>query len=702
MLFNRYVQPYFPQTIFKSLIIGAFLFSCPAHAEKIVSDKNEKRKVAATHEYIEVVGIRQPRRLDQTGTSGQYITGEQLRQAQVRDTNDLGRVLPGLQIENTGNFLFPAITSRGITSAQDPYHPATTFYIDDVPVLPINAMQSLISVDSVQFLRGPQATLYGQSAEGGVIDIKTRQPDSHQHVSFEAGAESRYGYHVSGSADGSLIKDWLYGSIAVSSQDQQGNIKNPTTGSHRLGGFSSHGGRATLRLAPTGQPWEFNFSADGACSYGSQDVYVNFDSLRSRNIASAGSKTPDPRLRRCGYNESLHFIYHFNGWKMSAIGSWQNSNIHRSFPYYSYISNQPEDWSANNQEIRFSTEGMHHFYDLVTGFFHQTTSQERTSQLSIYTPYTLYPLTASHNRLETVAIYSNAYLHILKNFDLGLGGRLSRDMSHIIFDSTYAGQTLFSGNKSRSQNMMLGNISLDYEALPGWHIHGRISQGYKSAGFNYAPTSIADATSYNPEREISYEIGTVYRKKTFFARAGYFYNHIKNEQLYVGPLGYQIIANAGRAYSTGVEGEFHWEFLPKWIIGADGNKTISKFNQFSDGAGNNYAGLHMPYVPKFMVAGHLSTKFQTQFGQIEPGVDIRVTGSQYFDIANQLKQPTYTQLDFRATWSLKSRYEVTVYIKNATDKLYRTYAFTGPSGNVAQINFGRTVGFNLKVAIGNN
>lgn len=87
-----------------------------------------------------------------------------------------------------------------------------------------------------------------------MIDIATRQPGPRAHASFEAGAESRYGYHVTGTADGSLIKDWLYGSIALTSQEQQGNVSNPSTGSRRLGGFESRGGRATLRLAPTDQP----------------------------------------------------------------------------------------------------------------------------------------------------------------------------------------------------------------------------------------------------------------------------------------------------------------------------------------------------------------------------------------------------------------------------------------------------------------
>lgn len=689
------------------LMIGTTLAFCSAYAETKPQDDGAVRltdeKERHEQEYIEVVGVRQPRRLDQTGTGGQSVTRSQLRQEQVRDTNDLGRVLPGLQILNTGDFLFPAITVRGIASAQDPYRPATTFYVDNVPVLPVNAMQALLDVDNVQFLRGPQVALYGQSAEGGVIDITTRQPGKHTHSSFEAGAESRYGYHVTGSVDGTLIRNWLYGTIAMTSQQQQGNLANPATGARRFGGYESRGGRAGLRLSPDDRPWEFNFSIDGACSYGSQDVYVNFHNLRTRKVSSAVSGTPNPRLSRCGHNESLRGIYHLDGWKLSAITSWQDSDISRMFPYYSYISTQPEQWRANTQELRFGTEKHHHFYDVVTGFYHQTIYQNRNSQIAATMPrYMPYALTASHNRAGTVALYGNIYWHLLKTLDLGMGGRLSRDMAHIAFGSTYGGQSLFAGNKHRNQNMSLGNVSLDYEALPGWHLHGRVSQGYKPAGFNYAPTNMSDANSYNPERELSYEIGTVYRQENFLACAGYFYNHLQDEQVYVGPAGYQTIASAARAHASGVEGELRWAFLPGWVIGADGNRTASKFDHFNDGASRDYGGLHMPYVPQFMAAGHLSARFQTRFGRIEPGLDLRITGPQYFDIANELRQPAYMQLDLHTTWSFGSHYEVMVYANNVTDKLYRTYAFTGPMGDLAQISFGRTVGFNLRIATGEN
>lgn len=649
-----------------------------------------------TGEKILVVGMRQPRRLNETGTSGSFISATQLRQSQIRDTNDLNRVLPGLQITNSGNFLYPSITVRGITSAQDFYHPATTFYVDDVPVLPINAMQALMDVESVHFLRGPQVALYGQSAEGGVIDIATRQPGPRTKAAFDAGAESRYGYHVDANASDAILQHWLYGSMFLTSQGYPGNITNPSTASTHLGGYETRGGRAELRLAPDNQPWEISFSVDGSCSYGSQDVYVDFKNIAARRVTSSAPGMPDPRLKRCGHDESLRGIYHLPRWKISAITSLQDRSFSRVFPYGRYVSSQPEQWDANTQELRFGTERGHRRYDLVAGFFHQTTYQHR--QTTTLSSVGAYPFKRSSNRAETVALYGNLYWHLLENLSLGLGGRLSKDMSNINFSSSSRGVTQFSDHNFKNQNMSLGNVSLDYQALPRWHLHGRVGQGYKPAGFNYAAHSLEDATPYNPERELSYEIGTVYRTPSFLARIGYFYNRLQDAQIYIGPVGQQIIASAGHAHASGIEGEMNWNFWRGWAIGLDGNRTVSKFDDFRNRDGTNNNGRLMPFVPAFAAAAHLSTSLDTGCGVIKPALDLRVTGPEYFDIENRLRQPAFTQLDLRATWTFNKRYELTVYANNVADKLYRTYAFMGADGGNAQISFGRTVGFNLRIA----
>ncbi|MCR2721533.1 Plug domain-containing protein, partial [Salmonella enterica] len=71
------------------------------------------------------------------------VPAEALQAAQVDNTMQLSRVLPGVQMSSSGSLLYPIISVRGITSAQDFYNPALTVYVDGVPQLPTFTSQLL-------------------------------------------------------------------------------------------------------------------------------------------------------------------------------------------------------------------------------------------------------------------------------------------------------------------------------------------------------------------------------------------------------------------------------------------------------------------------------------------------------------------------------------------------------------------------------
>ncbi|AHV91671.1 tonB-dependent Receptor Plug domain protein [Bordetella holmesii ATCC 51541] len=174
------------------------------------------------------------------------------------------------QVENT-------LQLGGVTSAQDFYNPALTIYVDGVPQLPVAASQQLLDVDQVELLKGPQSTLYGRSALGGVLNIVTRQPDNETHVRASAGVASRDGYLFKAGASAALVEDMLYGSVSLATSDAPGRLSNPITGSDGVGGSSTNAGAAKLRLAPAGSPWEIGLAVSGECTRARQDAYVPFD-----------------------------------------------------------------------------------------------------------------------------------------------------------------------------------------------------------------------------------------------------------------------------------------------------------------------------------------------------------------------------------------------------------------------------------------
>ncbi|STP75432.1 pesticin/yersiniabactin TonB-dependent receptor [Escherichia coli] len=143
--------------------------------------------------------------------SSTVVSAPELSDAGVTASDKLPRVLPGLNIENSGNMLFSTISLRGVSSAQDFYNPAVTLYVDGVPQLSTNTIQALTDVQSVELLRGPQGTLYGKSAQGGIINIVTQQPDSTPRGYIEGGVSSRDSYRSKFNLSGPIQDGLLYG-----------------------------------------------------------------------------------------------------------------------------------------------------------------------------------------------------------------------------------------------------------------------------------------------------------------------------------------------------------------------------------------------------------------------------------------------------------------------------------------------------------
>ena len=83
------------------------------------------------------------------------------------------------------------------------------------PQLSTNTIRALTDVQSVELLRGPQGTLYGKSAQGGIINIVTQQPDSTPRGYIEGGVSSRDSYRSKFNLSGPIQDGLLYGSVTL-------------------------------------------------------------------------------------------------------------------------------------------------------------------------------------------------------------------------------------------------------------------------------------------------------------------------------------------------------------------------------------------------------------------------------------------------------------------------------------------------------
>src|SRR6267142_857244 len=132
-------------------------------------------------EEIVVTATRRSERLQDIPVSVMAFSQEKLDAQGLKNIDDLSRLSPGLNFQRNGmssagnyNDEGSDINIRGVDSTAGT---ATTgIFIDDSPIQTrhvgfgsINAFPALFDLDRIEVLRGPQGTLFGAGAEGGVV-----------------------------------------------------------------------------------------------------------------------------------------------------------------------------------------------------------------------------------------------------------------------------------------------------------------------------------------------------------------------------------------------------------------------------------------------------------------------------------------------------------------------------------------------------
>ena len=626
------------------LALGGLLL--PAIANAQTSQQDESTLVVTASK-------QSSRSASANNVSSTVVSAPELSDAGVTASDKLPRVLPGLNIENSGNMLFSTISLRGVSSAQDFYNPAVTLYVDGVPQLSTNTIQALTDVQSVELLRGPQGTLYGKSAQGGIINIVTQQPDSTPRGYIEGGVSSRDSYRSKFNLSGPIQDGLLYGSVTLLRQVDDGDMINPATGSDDLGGTRASIGNVKLRLAP-----------------------------------DEGS--PDPYMRRCTDSQTLSGKYTTDDWVFNLISAWQQQHYSRTFPSGSLIVNMPQRWNQDVQELRAATLGDARTVDMVFGLYRQNTREKLNSAYDM--PTMPYLSSTGYTTAETLAAYSDLTWHLTDRFDIGGGVRFSHDKSSTQYHGSMLGNPFGDQGKS-NDDQVLGQLSAGYMLTDDWRVYTRVAQGYKPSGYNIVPTAGLDAKPFVAEKSINYELGTRYETADVTLQAATFYTHTKDMQLYSGPVGMQTLSNAGKADATGVELEAKWRFAPGWSWDINGNVIRSEFTNDSE----LYHGNRVPFVPRYGAGSSVNGVIDTRYGALMPRLAVNLVGPHYFDGDNQLRQGTYATLDSSLGWQATERMNISVYVDNLFDRRYRTYGYMNGSSAVAQVNMGRTVGINTRI-----
>ena len=133
-------------------------------------------------EEVVVTAQRREQNLQDVGISVTALAGSAVRALGMRTTSDLTAHMPNVQmfdaVGGPGMNVSLAIRGVGLNDFQDGTESPSVVYVDEFYVLPLAAGSvAMYDLERVEALRGPQGTLFGRNATGGLIHFITRKPD---------------------------------------------------------------------------------------------------------------------------------------------------------------------------------------------------------------------------------------------------------------------------------------------------------------------------------------------------------------------------------------------------------------------------------------------------------------------------------------------------------------------------------------------
>jgi outer membrane receptor protein involved in Fe transport len=209
---------------------------------------------------IIVTATRRSARVQDVPLSVTAFTQGKLSEEGVVGYEGVAHLTPGV-VMNKPTQNFNNFTARGIATNGYGANLQSTvaIYIDELPIS-ANGNSTILDpnlydVERVEFLRGPQGTLFGSGSLAGAMRIITKKPDLDE---FDFSALVDYGLTGSDSfrqrynamVNVPLVEDELALRVVGFYRDEEGYVDNIGTGIENSNSLEAWGGRATLLWAP--------------------------------------------------------------------------------------------------------------------------------------------------------------------------------------------------------------------------------------------------------------------------------------------------------------------------------------------------------------------------------------------------------------------------------------------------------------------
>jgi iron complex outermembrane receptor protein len=573
--------------------------------------------------------------------------------------------------------------------------------VDGVPYDDFYTLSALplFDIERVEVLRGPQSTMYGMNSEAGVINIVTRQPGKTPRFTLGGNISTGFGRAeesagIRASLSGPVIADILSLGLAFSASQTGSHIDNiADNGSSHYGQTDSGAFRLSAVFTPTDI-----FDARLNLGYSrveAENGYIALpvDDDAAQAIGQSGRKKwrTDIDFDENGHVETLYGDLHLR-LKTSPADVFSVTSLRRAEQKYStdfdFTSSfmgmagiMDNEMRSFTQELRAqSPQDNDSPFEWLAGAFYHKFKRELDASNPMFMFGTMVPGSGLPMMKGTLTGNSFALFGqgTYRLFDKKLG--LTIGLRHEWTEREFEDDLYFTDGKIReSDTQLLPRFSLDYRITPdnmvyasaamGWRPGGVINTAVPNPGMGINPTR--DDLRYDKETSWTYELGTKneFSGKRFLLNAAVFYSVYRDYQdRYMRGAYEQYLRNAGEARMAGLEVEAQARLTDALTAELGFGYIHARYESYTDEGGNDFSGNTIAVVPEFNAGLALKYSFQEGF-YLRP--EVRLTGTTYWDRANEHKQDPYATLHMRAGYAADN-WEIYIYGDNLTNE----YAFT--------------------------
>jgi len=723
-------------------LIGIFAGAGGAPVNAQDASNTETKNSYRLIEEVLVTATRRESGIQDTAMSVNACSGEQLAKNGYTSIGQVLDSIPGVTSIASGPNENRIIIRNVATSTQEAGSATSATYFDDFVVSGVLASAAeirLVDMQRIEVLKGPQGTLFGRSAMGGIVRYISNKPDPE---AFAAGINT----YVSSTTDGGdnigghgyinlPINDSLALRLVAYSYQHDGFIDNVELGVEDFNEEDTVGGRAALRWQPTDQftldLTYINQEIDGAPNWvttiHSAEGDIPFDVERRDQVAGIAQQSINE-------HEILNFSasYEFDTFTATLLATRSEETFNFVFDQREYVgvssgcvcdfldSGDRSNIDTDIIEFRLVSQSNSAF-DWIVGAYYEDSGTNGQQLIRYFGEPQLalgfIPLTNGSVQIDTgfqikeseSAIYGELGYSISEATHVTFGYRRSdvefgrtTTRANGIFDFLTGTTALVGIPFDTQEDVDTYKVSLEHSVNEDLFVYFTATSGYRRGGFN-TPTFIAPFSTFDSDSLWNYEIGvkSTWLDGRLVANASLYFLDWSDIQLVVqDPVTFvRATENVGKAEIPGFEFSLAYQLTDTLDVSFSGSLSNPELKEDVPGGVSGKKGDTLPGSAdeNFAVMANWNKPLDNGLGLFATAT-YKYVGKRLNDFNTDLDVglSSYSLMDARAGFNSPRGYSVSVYANNLFDEAIE-YVIDrqGPFFESVPTNRPRTVGLNL-------